>query len=161
MAPRWTPPIEANPLEERVLARCKKCKLYIFLRHHRHEIFDDEVQEKPAAAFRQNHRARKTNRGLRCCETPSCFLRLPTLRRRSSRRKIQPSLIGHAFHLVRTAAERLEVTVSISGSRSSARSMPVGAVGSLRPRSTIVSAAIRFRVGIWPGLDVFLDEPKV
>ena len=47
----WTPSIPTTKAEDLVLKRCKKRKLYIFLRRHRHEIFDAEVQERLAAAY--------------------------------------------------------------------------------------------------------------
>ena len=47
----WSPPIEASPAEEKILARCKKAKLFVFLRRHRHELFDDAFQRELAAAY--------------------------------------------------------------------------------------------------------------
>ncbi len=42
----WYPPVEASPLEQTIITRIKRAKLFIFLRHHRHEIFDDAFQEE-------------------------------------------------------------------------------------------------------------------
>lgn len=51
MTLRWFPSIETSQAEELLLKRCSKRKLYVFLRRHRHEIFDDELQSKLAAAY--------------------------------------------------------------------------------------------------------------
>lgn len=50
---RWKPPVKTARSEERVLARLKTHrKLYAFLRLHRHEIFDDELQDLLASMYR-------------------------------------------------------------------------------------------------------------
>lgn len=47
MRPRvWQPPIEPTPAESAVMRRVKRAKLFVFLREHRHEIFDERVQEE-------------------------------------------------------------------------------------------------------------------
>jgi hypothetical protein len=50
-AQRWTPRAELSQREERILRLCKKHKLYAFFRLHRHEIFDDEIQERLMATY--------------------------------------------------------------------------------------------------------------
>lgn len=45
-AQRWNPTVDVSRQEERILKLCKKHKLYAFFRHHRHKIFDDEVQTR-------------------------------------------------------------------------------------------------------------------
>lgn len=47
----WQPPIDVSAREERILKLCKKHKLYAFFRHYRHELFDDEVQQKLLATY--------------------------------------------------------------------------------------------------------------
>lgn len=42
----WHPPIELNAQEQNIVKRIKRAKLFIFLRQHRHQIFDDEFQEQ-------------------------------------------------------------------------------------------------------------------
>jgi hypothetical protein len=37
----WHPPVEPTSLEQTIITRIKRAKLFIFLRHHRHELFDD------------------------------------------------------------------------------------------------------------------------
>ena len=47
MRPRvWRPPIEPTPAEAAVMRRIKRAKLFVFLREHRHEIFDERFQEE-------------------------------------------------------------------------------------------------------------------
>ena len=47
----WSPPVETSSIENRILKRCTKRKLFIFFRKHRHELFDREVQTELAAAY--------------------------------------------------------------------------------------------------------------
>src|SRR5215210_517054 len=45
MRPRlWRPPVEPTPAERAVMRRIKRAKLFVFLRNHRHEVFDEEFQ---------------------------------------------------------------------------------------------------------------------
>ncbi len=37
----WIPPIELSQQEEQIVKRIRKAKLFIFLRLHRHELFDE------------------------------------------------------------------------------------------------------------------------
>jgi hypothetical protein len=52
----WTPPVALSPVEERILARCKKAKLYVFLRQHRHELFDEALQRELVAMYSERRR---------------------------------------------------------------------------------------------------------
>lgn len=56
MSLRWSPRVEVSKSEEFILKRCAKRKLFVFLRLHRHELFDDEIQEKLAAAYDERRR---------------------------------------------------------------------------------------------------------
>src|SRR5258706_11490442 len=47
----WRPPVEPSSLEQVIIARIKRAKLFVFLRHHRHELFDDAFQEELAALY--------------------------------------------------------------------------------------------------------------
>src|ERR1700734_3503983 len=49
--PLWTPPVEPTETEKRILARCKKSKLFVFLREHRQELFDEPFQRELAASY--------------------------------------------------------------------------------------------------------------
>ena len=42
----WSPPTELSKVEARSMARCKKRKLFPFLRSRRHELFDASFQEE-------------------------------------------------------------------------------------------------------------------
>ncbi len=52
----WHPPVEASSLEQTIITRIKRAKLFVFLRHHRHEIFDDAFQEELAALYTSSPR---------------------------------------------------------------------------------------------------------
>ncbi len=39
----WSPPAELSSEEEWLLSHCKKAKLFVFLRQHRHELFNDSA----------------------------------------------------------------------------------------------------------------------
>jgi Transposase domain (DUF772) len=47
----WSPPVATSPDEDWVLKHCKKAKLFVFLRAHRHELFDDEFQQRLAGMY--------------------------------------------------------------------------------------------------------------
>jgi len=51
---RWKPTVECSPREERLLKLAGKSrKLFVFLREHRHEVFDDAFQNELEAMYRQ------------------------------------------------------------------------------------------------------------
>ncbi len=47
----WHPPVELSSLEQTIIARIKRAKLFIFLRHHRNALFDDTFQEELATLY--------------------------------------------------------------------------------------------------------------
>jgi hypothetical protein len=47
----WHPPIEPLSLEQTIIIRIKRAKLFVFLRHHRHELFNDAFQEELATLY--------------------------------------------------------------------------------------------------------------
>jgi len=50
---RWSPPVEILRKEQYILKRCQKQRrLFAFLRQHRHEIFDDTIEDELAAMYR-------------------------------------------------------------------------------------------------------------
>jgi hypothetical protein len=51
MSLRWNPPVLLSPEEESIAKRCKAKKLFVFLRKHRHELFDEEFQAQLAAMY--------------------------------------------------------------------------------------------------------------
>ena len=51
---RWNPPVAPTRQEQFLLKRLGRVrKLFAFLRLHRHELFDDGVQEELAARYRR------------------------------------------------------------------------------------------------------------
>jgi hypothetical protein len=47
----WHPPVEPSFLEQTIITRIKRAKLYVFLRHHCHELFNDAFQEELATLY--------------------------------------------------------------------------------------------------------------
>jgi len=47
----WTPPVATSADEDWVLKHCKKAKLFVFLRTHRHELFDEAFQAQLAGMY--------------------------------------------------------------------------------------------------------------
>lgn len=47
----WNPPIELLPLEEKIVSRIKRAKLFTFLREIRHELFEEEFQKELASMY--------------------------------------------------------------------------------------------------------------
>jgi transposase len=50
----WQPPVEPSPAEQAVLQRIRRARLFVFLRHRRHELFSDEFQAELAAIYRES-----------------------------------------------------------------------------------------------------------
>jgi len=52
MRPRvWRPPVELSAAERAVVGAIRRAKLFVFLRAHRHELFDDAFQAELAAMY--------------------------------------------------------------------------------------------------------------
>ena len=47
----WRPPVEPSPVEQAVIKAVRRAKLFVFLRQHRHELFDQEFQAELAQAY--------------------------------------------------------------------------------------------------------------
>jgi transposase len=47
----WRPPAEPSPAEQAVITAVRRAKLFVFLRLHRHELFDEGFQAELAAAY--------------------------------------------------------------------------------------------------------------
>ena len=52
--PQWQPPVALSAGEQRVVARIKRAKLFVFLRQVRHELFDATFQDELATIFRDS-----------------------------------------------------------------------------------------------------------
>ena len=55
----WTPPVELNQQETQMVKRIRKAKLFVFLRQHRHEVFDQRFQEELASLYRPTERGNR------------------------------------------------------------------------------------------------------
>jgi len=47
----WQPPVECSPAEQKIVARIRRAKLFVFLRQYRHEIFDEAFQTELAQDY--------------------------------------------------------------------------------------------------------------
>jgi transposase len=47
----WRPPVEPSPAEQAVIKAVRRAKLFVFLRLHRHELFDERFQAELAGAY--------------------------------------------------------------------------------------------------------------
>ena len=52
----WQPAVEPSPAEQAVLQRIKRAKLFVLLRHRRHELFPEEFQAELAAIYQESPR---------------------------------------------------------------------------------------------------------
>jgi hypothetical protein len=59
MSVQWSPRREVSAAEARVIRRCKKAKLFVFLREHRHELFDQAFQDELAGMYPERKRGRE------------------------------------------------------------------------------------------------------
>jgi transposase len=50
----WRPPIEPSPAEQTVVRLVRRAKLFVWLRQHRHELFDDGFQAELAAVYQES-----------------------------------------------------------------------------------------------------------
>ena len=46
--PLWQPPVDLSPAEQTIIKRIKRAKLFVFLRQHRHTLFDAAFQDELA-----------------------------------------------------------------------------------------------------------------
>ena len=56
MVTRWNPPVELSSREQKIIKRCTKRRVFVFLRELRHRIFDEEMQEKLRQAYQREDR---------------------------------------------------------------------------------------------------------
>jgi transposase len=47
----WRPPAELSPAEQAVIKAVRRAKLFVFLREHRHELFDEQFQAELAGTY--------------------------------------------------------------------------------------------------------------
>jgi hypothetical protein len=53
---QWEPPIKLSASEQVIVKRIRRAKLFIFLREHRHEVFDAAFQEELASLYQDSPR---------------------------------------------------------------------------------------------------------
>ena len=53
---QWEPPIELSASEQVIVKRKRRAKLFIFLREHRHEVFDAAFQMELASLYQESSR---------------------------------------------------------------------------------------------------------
>jgi len=54
--PVWSPPVEPTPVEQTIVKRIRRAKLFVFLREHRHELFDAAFQEELGRLYAESRR---------------------------------------------------------------------------------------------------------
>ena len=47
----WQPPVEPSTAEQAIMKRIRRAKLFVFLRQHRHELFDEAFQVELATLY--------------------------------------------------------------------------------------------------------------
>src|SRR5216683_6889622 len=50
----WQPSVEPSEAEQAIIQRIKRAKLFVFLRAHRHELFDEAFQEELAKLYQDS-----------------------------------------------------------------------------------------------------------
>ena len=50
----WQPPVKPSAEEEAILKRIRRAKLFVFLRQHRDELFDDAFQAELATLYQES-----------------------------------------------------------------------------------------------------------
>jgi transposase len=50
----WNPPVEPSAAEQAVIKAVRRAKLFVFLRQHRHELFDERFQAELAGTYADN-----------------------------------------------------------------------------------------------------------
>src|SRR5712692_8471421 len=53
---QWEPPVELSASEQVIVKRIRRAKLFVFLREHRHEVFDAAFQEELASLYQDSPR---------------------------------------------------------------------------------------------------------
>jgi hypothetical protein len=54
--PPWSPPVELSPVEQTIVKRIRRAKLFVFLRERRHELFDEAFQEELGRLYADSRR---------------------------------------------------------------------------------------------------------
>jgi len=54
--PPWRPPVELSPVEQTIVKRIRRAKLFVFLREWRHELFDAAFEEELGRLYEASRR---------------------------------------------------------------------------------------------------------
>jgi hypothetical protein len=54
--PPWSPPVELSPVEQTIVKRVRRAKLFVLLREWRHELFDAAFQEELGRLYAESRR---------------------------------------------------------------------------------------------------------
>jgi len=54
VAPPLHPLVDPSPAEQTIMRLVKRAKLFVFLRQHRHELFDDAFQQEPGTIYKDS-----------------------------------------------------------------------------------------------------------
>jgi hypothetical protein len=69
----WSPPVGPSPAEQAVMRAVRRARLFVFLREHRHELFDEGFQAKLAQAYADSPKGRPpVPRTLPALAVPAC-----------------------------------------------------------------------------------------
>lgn len=93
---QWEPPIELSATEQVIVKRIRRAKLFIFLREHRHDVFDPAFQEELASLYQDSARGQPP-------VAPALLARAPILQAytgASDDEVIEASLMDRSFQLV-------------------------------------------------------------
>src|SRR5947209_13770187 len=52
--PPWHPPVDPSPAEQTIFRLIKRVKLFVFLRQHRDDLFDDAFQTELATIYKDS-----------------------------------------------------------------------------------------------------------
>ena len=75
----WQPPVDLSEQEEQIVKRIRRAKLFVFLRHHRHELLEEPFQQELAGLYRASKRGQPahcssaTGTGNHCASLHGCF----------------------------------------------------------------------------------------
>ena len=54
----WRPPVELSAAEAEIVRRVQRARLFVFLRQHRHELFDEAFEGELAAMYADRPKGR-------------------------------------------------------------------------------------------------------
>ena len=53
---QWQPPVTLSEQEQQIVERIRRARLFVFLRHHRHDLFDESFQQELTTLYRPSKR---------------------------------------------------------------------------------------------------------